>query len=205
MEKFKFGLFDIFTYTLPGMVFMFSLFLYFYNVDISLIVTFKNILLLTNNLSLSSIVILFIISYIVGFILDWIGYKYFHYIGKRIWAKTINNEMKSLTNSDLELVLARHYSKENFIYIVQWYAFRGMSFNLSLAFLFLTTILVLKIMINSMYQMEWLILSFTCLCSSIVLLRKSVKYHIWSHNTMFETVFLLFKDKITSIDINSLK
>ncbi len=203
MDKFKFGLFDIFTYTLPGLVIMFSIFLCYHDINNYLISTVKNIYPLLNQLSFPSYVCIFILSYIIGFILHPFGYKYFHYIGKSIWAKMIKEKMKSPVKGDYELVLARHYSKENFIYVEQWYAFRGMSFNLSLAFLCLTVILVYKVVSNSILQMDWYVLIIICFFSSISLLRRAVKFHIWSHNTLFETAKILYKDGVTQINENA--
>jgi len=196
MDNFKFGLFDIFTYTLPGFVIFFSLLLLYHDVDISLKVTAEQIVLLINNFSFNSIIFLFILSYIIGFIMHFFGYLYFDFIGKRLWSKKISRKIIDSTPNDSQLVLTRHYSKENFIYIELWYALRGMSYNLSLAFLFLAIILISKIFYESLYQIQWIVLTITCFCSSIILLDRAVTFHIWCKNTISETNQFLIKKGI---------
>jgi hypothetical protein len=120
--------------------------------------------------------------------LHYFGYAYFSFIGKKFGKKIINNIESSLLSNEKKFALARHFSKENFIYVEQWYAFRGMSFNLSLAFLLLFIVLIVKIIDASLFYSDWIILSISCLVFSIVLLRKAITFHCWSHNTLNETI-----------------
>lgn len=188
MDKFKLGLFDIFVYTLPGIVVVTTLFLAYSKLSIEIETTIKSLFLVVNNLNFYTISFLLIISYIIGFVFHSLGYLYFVIIGKRIWYNKSDNLEKIPLTFERKFALVRHYSQENFKYIEQWYTLRGMSFNLSLAFLLLFFVLITKIFLCALFKIDWIFISFSCLIFSIVLLKRAITFHKWSHDTLYETI-----------------
>lgn len=203
MDKFKFGLFDVFVYSLPGFIVLSTLITSYFDFNLDMKITIKFFFLLINKLNVYSSILLFIISYILGFVFHYFGYIYFSFIGKKLWKKIINNLESSPFSNEQKFAIVRHFSKENFIYVEQWYAFRGMSFNLSLAFLLLFIVLTIKILYASLFTLDWMIFSISCLVFSIVLLKKAITFHCWSHKTLIETIKTLNLDnkKITESNI----
>ncbi|WGH76790.1 hypothetical protein P8625_06485 [Tenacibaculum tangerinum] len=188
MDKFKFGLFDIFVYTLPGFIVLVSLYFLCLDIDLTIVGIIQKSMNTLDKLSFNSFLLVFVCSYILGLVLDYFGYNYFNLVGKRIWKKALKGKEKSLSKMENKYVLVRHFSKENFIYLELWNASRGMSFNLSLAFIILGLSILIKIIEFSYFNSDWIIAIIGCIIFSFVMLRRAVTYHKWSHNTLEKTV-----------------
>jgi hypothetical protein len=188
MDKIKFGLFDIFVYTVPGLLLMFVLFLFQVNLTSGVDKVTENLVTTVDKVSVNMTLLILFISYLLGFVLHFFGYSYFHKIGKGLYKKDIKGMEQGLSIMEKKFVLVRHHSKENFVYVEQWLAFRGMSFNLSLAFLIIGLVIMLKLIISLTFSIDWVIVIIGLLILSTVTLRRAVTFHIWSHNTLNEAV-----------------
>lgn len=196
MDKIKFGLFDIFVYTVPGLLYLFAIYLVSINLKIGLNMNIESFLTIVDKISVNMTLIILLLSYCLGFAFHLFGYNYFNRLGKRIWKKVIKGNKQSLSVMENEFVLLRHHSKENFVYVEQWMAYRGMSFNLSLSFLTISLVLILKSIISLTFGIDWLVCVIGLIFLSAVTLRRAVTFHIWSINTLNEAVKTLgLKDK----------
>lgn len=205
MEKIKFGLFDVFVYLLPGFVVLSCMFLVYFELNIQIKTSVKNLILVINNFNFYSITLFTISSYIIGFVFHSCGYFYFVVVGKRLWYNKRDNLEGIPMSFERKISFVRHYSQENFKYIEQWYTFRGMSFNLSLAFLILFFTLIIKIILGSFYKIDWLIITISCLLFSIILLKRAITFHKWSHDTLYETIKFLKLEGNMAIPNNSIQ
>jgi hypothetical protein len=52
-----------------------------------------------------------------------------------------------------------HFSKENFTYVELWNSFRGMAFNLSLIFLIIAIIIMVRLVATSSFGFDWAVVS----------------------------------------------
>ena len=188
MDKMKFGLFDVFVYTIPGLLVLFSAFLLYADFTMSVPRFIETFVESVDKISINSTLLIIFVSYILGFALHYFGYNFFNRVGKRIWKKNLKGKEESLSILENKFVLVRHYSKENFIYVEQWFTFRGMAFNLALAFLLIGIIVLFKLILIFSFRMDWIIVLIGSLIMSTITLRRAVTFHIWSHNTLNETV-----------------
>lgn len=187
MDKFKFGVFDIFVYSLPGIVVLTSLTGLFIEFDKSVPITIGKFIETVNKLTFSSSVLVLISSYILGFVLHFFGYNYFYQVGARLWKNELKGYRKGLSTMEKMYVKVRQYGKENFQYVELWSAFRAMSFNLSLSTLFLTLVILYQMIQNSLYSLSWFGFIVGGILTSIISLRRAVTFHQWSHRTLKET------------------
>lgn len=188
MNNFKFGIFDILVYTIPGAVLLFAFFLTGQPLSSGIGGIMNNLLTATEKIGLNPALVIILICYILGFVLHYFGYNYFGLVAKRLWKKRMAGLDDNSFNKEHKYVLARHYSKENFVYVEMWNSFRGMSFNLSLAFLFIFLLLIFKMMTETGFSAEWAVAGAGALVAAFVTLRRAVVFNMWSHNTLEETV-----------------
>lgn len=188
MEKFKFGLFDVFVYTLPGTLVVFAFFLLCADLTNGVIPFIEQLMLSASRTSINIILLILFVSYLFGYVLHYFGYNYFITVGKWIWKRKLKGREHSFSLMEKKYVLVRHYSKENFVYVELWNTFRGMSYNLSLSFLIIAFVLFAKIINTLPIKSDWAFVLAGCLCMSAVTLRRAVTFHIWGHNTLDETV-----------------
>lgn len=191
MNNFKFGIFDILVYTIPGAVLLFAFFLTGQQLASGIGGVMNNLLTATEKIGLNAALVIILICYILGFVLHYFGYNYFGLVAKRLWKKRMTGLDDTSFNKEHKYVLARHYSKENFVYVEMWNSFRGMSFNLSLAFLLIFLLLIFKMMTESGFSAEWAFAGAGSLVAAFVTLRRAVVFNTWSHNTLEETVKVL--------------
>lgn len=188
MDKLKFGLFDIFVYTIPGVFVVFTFYLFTVDLSNSLINCIENCIKIASGISFNVILLIIFISYILGFALHFFGYNYFNLVGKKIFRKNIKGKEQSLSTNEKKFVLVRHYSKENFVFVEQWYTFRGMSFNLSLVFLLIGFVLLVKMVLILYFRFDWILVTLGTFLLSLVTLRRAITFHRWSHNTLEEAI-----------------
>lgn len=188
MDKFKFDIFDIFGYIIPGALLLFSVLLIQANFSIGIIRNISNLVELTKKLNLYSFFLIILVAYVLGFTFHVLGYKYYSIFGKLL-IKTKYRQLPILPiSNDRAFVLIRHYSRENHIYVGKWYAFRAMSFNLSLAFLLLFFVIVIKLLALGSFNIGWILIGLFCLFFSMTLLYRAVTFHVWSRKTISETI-----------------
>jgi len=188
MDKLKFGLFDIFAYTIPGVFVVFIFYLLTVDLSNSVLNCIEINIKIVSGISFNVILLTIFISYILGFALHFLGYNYFNLVGKKIFRNKIKGKEQSLSTNEKKFVLVRHYSKENFVFVEQWYTFRGMSFNLSLVFLFIGIVLLIKMIIILQFRLDWILVTLGFLLLSLVTLRRAITFHRWSHETLDEAI-----------------
>lgn len=188
MNNFKFGIFDILVYTIPGAVLLFAFYLTGQQLSSGIGGVMNNLLAATEKIGLNAALVVILICYVFGFVLHYFGYNYFRLVAKRIWKKRMSGMEDIYAGKEQKYVLARHYSKENFTYVEMWNSFRGMSFNLSLAFLLIFFLLLFKMITESGFKQEWLLACAGALLTAFVTLRRAVVFHTWGHQTLEETV-----------------
>jgi hypothetical protein len=188
MDKLKFGLFDIFVYTIPGTILLLTIYLTTIDLTIGVLVTISNLTKTIGAISFNVVLLIILVSYILGFALHFLGYNFFNRVGKRIWKKLLRGKEQSLSTIEQRFVLVRHYSKENFAFVEQWYTFRAMSFNLSLVFLLTGMLILIKILLKLHFSFDWSIVILSSFLLSLILLRRAITFHLWSHNTLNEAV-----------------
>ncbi|MET0636522.1 MAG: hypothetical protein ABWZ25_10880 [Chitinophagaceae bacterium] len=191
MDKIKFSLFDIFVYTIPGIVIMFGI--YLLPVELkpgmeSFIKSFGKLMAVQN---LNTITLAILVAYLIGFTLHYFGYRYFYFITSRFWKKRFADKLKNKPHSEAKYVLVRHQSKDNFAYIDQWNTYRGMSFNLSLSFLIVGLQLSLMLILQGVFRMDWILLIAVLFLMSFITFKRSVIFHFWSLSTLEETFAML--------------
>lgn len=188
MDKFKFGIFDVFVYTLPGFITLINIYLIFIEFKTSVSETLITIFHQIDTLGFNVIIVIIIASYIIGFTLYFWGYKYFKYVGGWIWKKKLKGRVQSFSKMEGKVVLIRHNSKENFLYLELWNSLRAMSFNLSLALLISFTVLTAKIIYFSLFSFDWIAICIFHFFISTVLLRRASTFQKWNHNTLHESI-----------------
>ncbi len=198
MGSFKFGLFDVFVYTLPGLVYLFCILLIFHGVQPTVRDTALNYALHAKSIDANSVFLGFVISYILGFASHPFGFTYFNLIGKKIWRKHLIGKEMAISSLVKETILVRHHSQGNLTFVEICTALRAMSFNLSLAFLVLT-ILVLIIMCScSLHTFDWIVLVLITFGLSMVTLNRAAAFHNWTVTMLQSTVEVLKLHEIKS-------
>ena len=169
MDKFKFGLFDIFVYLLPGVIILISVWLGFEGeVTRNLRETLLSFMSQMGELSFNGSLAILLFAYFFGFALHLLGYKYFNLLGKKIWKKSLVGSEGGLSVLENEHVLVRHFSEKNYHYVELWTVYRAMSFNLSLATLILALIIIVKLLSYSTAQLDWILFALVLFSMSFI-------------------------------------
>jgi len=169
VENLKLGLFDFFSYLIPGGIVEFGVLILFSGIHSQV----------TSNDSPYYVVLLFIVAYVIGFSINLIGGILLKYIGLKIWPMPKISNKSGMRRSE-KYVLVREYSPNNLKYIESWNVLKGMASNLALSTIFIFGIGIFKCFDNSSSFGFWIFiscLSFFIACSS---LRQSVKFMTWS-------------------------
>jgi hypothetical protein len=190
MGDFKFRVFDIFSYTLPGLIVLLCFYIYNYNFGITTLATVETAFKAISETKANTVLLILGCSFVIGNVLHFFGYNYFELIIS-LWTKPLEGRPKGLSGMEDKHVLVRQFSKENYGYIELWHAYRAMSFNLSLSFLLLSIVLVIKIIYNNSYHFDWLMTLACCFGSSLVTLHRAVTFHKWSIDVLEESVKML--------------
>lgn len=129
MNNLKFGIFDIFTYLIPGGVMGLCLVIGLDNHVCDLQSINKALEGLPSDISKSIIAI--VAAYVLGIICQFFGTVLFYGVKKYGW-KIPDQDFDGLNNAEFH-VLLREHSPQNFAYIELYLAQRGMSHNLAFA------------------------------------------------------------------------
>ena len=191
MDKIKFGLFDIFVYTIPGVVVCFAVYLFHADITQGLRSFTQACNKIVYELNAYTVILSFFISYLLGFVLHYFGYRYFGTVAPRLWKKSFDGRGKHISANEEKYVIVRHRSKENFVYVDQWNTYRGMSFNLSLSLLIVAIEVFVKMIIGRYFSLDWLLILLLLLLMSFVTLRRAVTFHMWSLRTLEESIKML--------------
>jgi hypothetical protein len=173
MNNLKFGIFDIFTYLLPGGVI--ALF-FLVGVDKNYvepltIKPFIEILVFDTNTAILAI----IGAYLVGIVCQYFGSLMFHAI--RIYIlKQEKPTFLGLSGAEFH-VLLREFSPRNFAYVELYLALRGMSHNLAFAFGIGGITLFIKYL--NCDNGSWIIASLLSFLFAFVFFSRAKMFHAW--------------------------
>lgn len=194
MEKIKLGLFDVFVYMLPGSMVVLCFLLLKLDLDIDIEISIDRVFRSVSKFNGYSFILLLVISYVIGFVFHPIGHRYFSFIGKRLWRKRLNIPENIVIKKEYRHLVVRHFSQENFTFAEKWFAYRGLSFNLSLSLLILFFIVIFKMFSFPTFSFDWFIISLMALLFSIILLRRAITFHLWAKGTINGTIEALNLD-----------
>ena len=201
MEKIKLGFFDLFGHILPG-TFLFLAIILPFNVSF---VDFKSIYTFISQFNVALFIVFLLIAYVLSNVLHGVGYLWFIHIGKKIWnsrSKTKGETLLKNKDYSILMTIIRQNSPENYAFIEEWVAKRAMSFNLSLAFVFLAISSIIKLFQThpSQYS-DWVILLILSTISSILMLSKARAYNDWYHDDVYNSIKTIEIDK--KIDLSN--
>lgn len=179
MDKIKLGLFDTFTYILPGSIILISIDL-IKNPRINFSEFVFNSI---KNYTLFQAVILLSLCYIVGFLNQYISYKIFKFLSKKIWKTRMQGKETSIGKLEDKIVMIRHFSPENFNILNTYLALRGMCHGMFVATSLLFVVAFTRaIQLNCLKDLSTeLIVIAIC---SILFLRRSITVHEWIYGTI---------------------
>lgn len=189
MENIKFSVFDIFAYLLPGAVGLGAVVL-FSTPQISNIAQYID---MTKDISASLAVIIVVVSYVFGNVLDNLGSFLYYKIGCKIWGSPYPKYKHPTLTHTQQRSLIRMYSIENFNVLQSWKVLKTMSHNLSFALLLLFLAAMYHFLQNSNFQ--WVLLSVISIVSSVVLLNRANIYDKWHYKEMLEMIDVLRQEK----------
>lgn len=204
IEKIKLGLFDVFTYALPGVLIVFSFALAFDNSNRTLSQFFFNSV--SPHLNISNGLFLFIIGYVIGFANDSFG-AFILKTSNHLSKKNEFSIFPSMPNSK-KYSLIREYSPENFKYVEIWNALKGMSSNLASATIFFISSSIIKaINPDFLFIKEWLVIIMFSIIMMIIFIKKAMVFKKWAKNDLENGIyFLTLKEDIdTKIKFEILK
>nr|WP_315026348.1 hypothetical protein [uncultured Chryseobacterium sp.] len=179
MDKIKLGLFDTFTYILPGSIILISIDLIKNPRTNFSEFIFNSI----KSYTLFQVVILLSLCYIVGFLNQYISYKVFKFLSKKIWKTRMQGKETSISKLEDKIVMIRHFSPENFNVLNTYLALRGMCYGMFVASSFLFIIVLIRaIQLNCLKELSIeLIVIVIC---SILFLRRAITIHEWIDGTI---------------------
>ena len=179
MDKLKIGLFDIFAYLLPGAIMLIS------------IDSIKNshnyfatyIFECAKNYTLFQVTILLSISYLIGFLTQYISYEVFKLLAPWIWKSRFIGKETRIGKLENQIVLIRHYSPENFNALNNWLVFRSMCYSLFVSNSLLFIVVLVRAIQTDRFSTQWIDI-FIIGSSAFLFLRRSVTFHEWIHGTI---------------------
>ena len=195
MDKIKLGLFETFSYLLPGLILLTgvaNLFTSgcdivskFYQPEVSLS-TFR-------------ITVVLVIAYVVGFSFHYVGYHVFAFLGPRLYPGRFQGSKPKLSSKKLELVTIRDKSPANYSALEKWMAYRGMCYNTFFALsIFVITIIISLVTNEGGTCGNALLIGFFALIVAVLCLRRAATFHEWAINTIDSTMEFLNGEEPTS-------
>ncbi|RYJ41555.1 hypothetical protein [Flavobacterium beibuense] len=183
MDKIKLSLFDVFVYILPGSIILISIDLIKNPHEDFATYVFNS----SKDFSLFQVAILLSLSYLFGFLNQYISYEVFKFLAKRIWRKRLTGKETSIGKLEDKITLIRHFSPQNFNILNMWLVLRGMCYSLFVALLFLFLVdLCRAVQLNCFFE-QLLNLS-VLLISLLLFLRRSVRFHEWAHGIINNSI-----------------
>jgi len=207
MNSFRLGVFDIFAYIIPGIVYIVLI-----SLSINLI-TFEELINKTESLSIYSMLAYFFVAYLIGFALENIAAKYCSIINDLLKGKLKNRiiEKFNKNNPDAEIddynfdflyAFTDIYSSVSRDKSDNFSALAKMSRNLSLVF-FLFMIFTLLFNLINFSQIDWFVLPLKFIIGitiSVIFLYHADRYQRYSLEHLLNTYYIISKniDKIES-------
>ncbi|NII29821.1 hypothetical protein HB364_32385 [Pseudoflavitalea sp. X16] len=188
MANIKYGIFDLFVYTLPGIFFL-SCILYIQRYDLLHPHLMFDGSFFTNKVPAFQVILFIGCSYIAGFILSICG-NYLLFLVQKLVAylslkprkasKEPTTDPPSVKKSKMYTVV-REQAKENQKYIELWNVLKNFSATLAITILILTVFFFIKFSTFGLFSL------LTGIGLVILLLFKSMEYHSWAHADLKNT------------------
>lgn len=189
IEKIQLGIFDIFAFIVPGAGIMLSVWI----VADNSVNRLSDLLNPIAALTLSEVILAGTIAYVIGFIINTLGYELHQRVGLKIWKIPEKLQAEGQANSQMN-VLIREFSPSNLYYLEKWLSYRAFSHNLALSFLVLCFCCILKfIIVFPISALGWLTISIFALCSVFPLLYRAhfyQKLYFWDLNNTLKKLNL---------------
>lgn len=200
MNNIRLTVFDIFSYMIPGLCY---LFLFFGFIDITDI---SNIKKMISDISILQAVSYSLLSYLIGFISDTIAQLTILPLTDKIRGNIRNRVLdKYLKENNLPQEGYHFSSLYSFIdakaphvreKVDQFSAMSGMARNLSLAFLVYSIVMIIIVLINSEITGDFSILRlFSAVIISFLLVIRADKFRQWSHIHLLNVYVLLLNQE----------
>ena len=187
MKDIKYSIFDLFSYSLPGGVFILSFLLLIPEVK-----GLGDLASIISEINIGLGVVLIFVAYILGNAIDTFGSLIYYGIGVKIW----KNPKGKNKNNPPKRALIREFSPENNIYIQQWKVAKTMSHNLSFSFLILSLTSVIKLIINEdLNKPTFIYLIIGSIILSIVFLHRAYIFDKWHYNDLTTVTDALHLEK----------
>lgn len=188
MEKVKLGLFDLFSFVLPGFIILISSYVIL-NPITDVVV---KIMEFAKDLSAAQIFLVLVTSYFIGIFMQYASFEVFEFTATRIWRKRLNATNLALNQFESQMSRIRHESPLNYELLEKWMALRGMCYNSFFAFFILLIALLLRILINKCIVCDniWFLLLFIMILC-VLSLRRAITFHEWSLRTINSTISYL--------------
>lgn len=194
MNNLKFGIFDIFTYLIPGGVIGLCLVIGFDNKVCDLQSINQALEKLPSDVSKSIVAI--VAAYVLGIICQFFGTVLFYGIKKYGW-KIPDQDFDGLTNAEFH-VLLREHSPQNFAYVELYLAQRGMSHNMAFACLLCSALSAYKPIALECSRDEWIwwMGAIGLFIFALIFLDRAKMFHKWYYDDGIAAVKKLnLKDK----------
>jgi hypothetical protein len=177
MEKIKLGLYELFSYLLPGLIILFSVAIVYKPVPGGIIEYLK----LISSISTGQGLLGLLIAFLLGFSNQHIAFKYFNKMTSLTRLLKVKQETIKLSKYEEKLCKIRHESPANYQTIEKWMAFRGMCYNISSSLIYLFVILIFYFIATNSILWPVNILTLIGIFFFILLfLRRGVSFHNWS-------------------------
>ena len=197
MYTFKFTLYDILSYFLPGAIVLLC-FIVLLSPSITSLIDIINIL---NDIGFTIGVAVVLISYIIGNVIAKFGAFLYYKIGIKLWGSPYPKKESGTLSINKQRALVRHYSKENYSSIRTWKVLKNMSQNISFSFLTMIAIVLNKFIVYK--TSDWAFLIIVALISSIVFLNRAHTFDKWYYMQLRDTVDVLQLENRVIKDINN--
>lgn len=177
MEKIQLGLFEVFSYLFPGIIFLCGISLMLsQNINFPYSINDQ-----IGGLNTSQVIMLGFISYFIGFCNQYWTFKIFKYLSLRIWKDRINEQNITLSNFTDKVSLIRMRSPESIIIIEKFMAFRGMCYNSFASIIFVViNYIIVVVRFSDSFSFSKVVFIMAFILLALLSLRRGITFHEWS-------------------------
>ncbi len=188
MESFKFSVFDIFSYLLPGLVALLGIVV----LSTPTIIGLPDVVQIFQGFDWSTGIAVVVCAYIIGFSLSAPGSWFFQRVAWRLWGNeyhTMGVEGSGKISHTKQRVLVRHYSPENFSYLQIWKVVKNMAQNLSISVFFCAVVALFKFVQWRSFAWGSIVIGAAIL--GVMLLKRAHEYDRWHYRELMKTAEVL--------------
>lgn len=192
MGNFKIGIFEIFAGILPGLPILIIIFSLYNSINISSI---NWDMIIGYDFSLGSLLILSVLSYLIGFTLQYPAYEVFKFIFKntKIWEKRKCGKKISLAKRGEEISKIRLNSPESYNILNVFMGLRTMCYTLFLSIVIFNIVYFFQLICDTTFNFKKIIVLALLVFSNVIILRRAISFHEWSHKLISNTNSVLEK------------